>query len=543
MPIARLGILGPTLLVLATCSSNQGGRQFFALDDDASGVVESVDNVANLTVVSKDPNDLRAEYRAGFVQGKLQRRSIRSARDNDWDQAYLTDPGHGFPRQPGPTPAELDLAARILNRNYDHLVETFLPGHEDAEERRKLTRLLFRMLGVYHGATRETPADLDFSGAWLPDGAYLTAQERALGYETDALTFMDVYFLNAYADLMDAVASSPELGAPVQRPGKCSAFLKRTGDDVVLTHNTWNGFLAQSMAMTLFVNGDLLVVNASTPGMLASGTDFGFNGKGILFNETTHRASTMAPRVESLWTLWRAALAEQFSASIDDFFRYLSLDQSGTYLNGYMLVDANRNETGLAEMSYRCFVFYRSAGGPYEVTSRSVDGGECSTEYDAEMVTPDYIMGINYPASIQVRTDLGSTDNRPARKRQLAELLPGVGGVEDAKSVITYTDPANPLSIFGRWDLGYGETPYPKMVPDGSIDAKVAAASMVRAASAVTGVLDVAAPTEGFWMRFGTAHVNGSPFVWSRSRWSWQKLRDVPDVVDGRFRRLPLHLR
>ncbi len=37
------------------------------------------------------------------------------------------------------------------------------------------------------------------------------------------------------------------------------------------------------------------------------------------------------------------------------------------------------------------------------MSSQSLDGGVCSTDYDAEMVTPDYLMGINYPASLQVR--------------------------------------------------------------------------------------------------------------------------------------------
>jgi len=44
-------------------------------------------------------------------------------------------------------------------------------------------------------------------------------------------------------------------------------------------------------------------------------------------------------------------------------------------------------------------------------------------------------------------------------------------------------------------------------------------------------------------MLYGTAHVNGKPFIWSRSSWSWQKRRDVPDVLDGRFTYLKLNLR
>jgi hypothetical protein len=515
-------------------------RSFFALDQDASGVSEMVNNIASLTVVSKDDNELRAEYRAGFVQGKLQERTILSARDNTWDNAYLTDPDHSFPQQPGPTPAELEKAASILNENYNYFIK-YLKNTPDSDTAHKLSRLLFRMLGIYHGATLAEPANFDYSGSWLPDASYFQPGELTLEYETTSLTFMDVYFLNAFNDLTYVISYSLELGGAGISPGeKCSAFLKRTGDDVILTHNTWQGFLSQTMAMTLFVNDDFLTLNASNPGLIGSGTDFGYNNKGIMFNETTHRLSHTVTKTDALWIFWRATLAEQFSASIDDYFRYISLENSGTYLNGYMLVDSNNNETGLVEMSYQCFVFYRSSGGPYTVTTKP-DG--FSTAYDDGIVTPDYLMGINFPASLQVRADLQSKDNRPARRQQFTELLPGVTDVESAMTVITYTDPTNPLSIFGRWDLGYGETPYPKMIPDGSIDAKVATASMARSARELTGKLDVLSPAKGFWMLYGTAHVNGKPFIWSRSSWSWQKRRDVPDVLDGRFTYLKLNLR
>jgi hypothetical protein len=419
----------------------------------------------------------------------------------------------------------------------------------------QLKRLLFRMVGIYHGATQAQPQALDFSGNWLPDTGYFKQEELTLGYETPGMTFMDVYYLNAYNDLGDVIEHSKDAGKPSpssalqtpikvsSRPEKCSAFLKRVGDDVILTHNTWQGFLAQTMTMTLAINGDLMTVNAASPGLITSGTDFGFNNKGLMFNETTHRMAYTEVKPDGLWIFWRAALAEQFSASIDDFYRYISLDNSGTYLNGYMLVDAKNNETGLVEMSHRCFVYYRSTGGAYSVTSKSLDGQPCSTDYDAEMVTADHMMGINYPASIQVRTDLQSTDNRPARRRQFTQLLPGVVDVPTAKAVISYTDPVNPLSINGRWDLGYGETAYPKIIPDGTIDAKVASTAMTRSFMKLTGTLDLRAKSDGFWMRYGTASVNDSPFVWSQSAWKWQKRRDVPDRVEGKFTLMQLHLK
>jgi hypothetical protein len=536
--------------MLSTCADGGepvSNRTVFTLDADASGVIETINNIVNMTVVSRDANDLKAEYRAGFVQGKLQGKTILSARDNNWDIAYLTDPSHSFPKQHGPTLAELQKTAAILNGNYNGFITHLRNPATDAVVAYRLKRLLFRMLGIYHGATLAQPATLDFAGDWLPDGSFFRPEELDLGYETAGLSFMDLYLLNAFSDVMDVISFSPELApgriTTVDYPDKCSAFLKRTGGEVILTHNTWDGFLSQTMAQTLAVNGDLVTLNAVNPGIIGSNTDFGFNNKGMMFNETTHRASKGQAKPNGLWMFWRAALAEQFSASIDDFFRYISLDNTGTYLNGYMLVDANTNETGLVEMSYRCFVYYRSSGGAYTVSCQSLDSGVCSTDYDAEMVTPDYLMGINYPASLQVRSDLLSTDNRPARRRQFKELLPTVTDLETAKAVITYTDPLNPLSIFGRWDLGYGETDYPKQIPDGSFDSKVGSTAMVRSFMGLSGGLDTSAPSTGFWMLYGTPTVNGAPFIWSQSSWKWQRLRDVPDRLDGSFTLMPLYLR
>jgi hypothetical protein len=534
---------------LETCPSCGGStnRTTYRLDAHASGVIETINNIVNLTVASKDENDLKAEYRAGFVQGKLQGKTIISARDNAWDNAYLTDPGHSFPRQIGPTKDELETAAGFLKTNYEFFYHYVTHTAKGTDTAHSLKRLLFRMLGIYHGATLSRPADLNFSGAWLPDSSYLLT----LGYETSQLTFMDVYFLNAYCDLMDVISKSLENKHVVEltyrRSDKCSAFMKRYGDEIILTHNTWSGFLSQTMTQTFAVNGDMWTLNASTPGLIGSSTDFGYNNKGIMFNETTHRLNINKAKADGLWIFWRATLAEQFSRSIDDFFQAISLDNTATYLNGYMVVDANNNETGLVEMSYRGFIFYKQKPGEdYIITTRIVPESPDDTfskEYDATMVTKDYLMGINFPASIQVRNDLDSTDNRPARHKQFEALLPIVVDVETAKTVITYTDPKNPLSIFGRWDLGYGTTDYPKQIPDGSIDSKVVCTSMVHSFMKLSGVLDTMSSHTGFWMLYGTAHVHGAPFVWSQSSWKWQELRDVPDRLDGMFTLTRLHLR
>ncbi len=130
-----------------------------------------------------------------------------------------------------------------------------------------------------------------------------------------------------------------------------------------------------------------------------------------------------------------------------------------------------------------------------------------------------------------------------ARGQQFLKFLPGIKDIEGAKALLTYTDPENPLSIYGRWDLGYGETSYPKTVPDGSIDAKVASTQMVEAAMQMSGELDTNSPLNAFWMKFVTAKVNGKPFIWSESQWKEQSIRDVPDRVDGKYQLLNMGIK
>lgn len=532
------------LLVFAGCGgggdSPQSNLTVFTLSDNAKGCIETVDNILNMTVVSKDENVLKAEYTAGFIQGKLQKNVILSTRDNFWDMSYLLDPSHSFPKQIPPSPNEILKVQRLLEGNYIYTMN-YIRNQPSMVVANNLKRLVFRLLGIYHGTRLDSPASLDFSGQWLPDLFYFSSPELVLGYETPSLTFMDLYYINSFSDVMDVISFSQGGVSLRDRVSKCSAFVKKTAGDIFITHNSWFGFLAQSMAVNLYVNDTFMTFNAISPGQVGSATDFGYNNKGIMFNETTHHATRSNARSDRLWMFWRATLAEQFSGSLDDYYNYVSLENSGTYMNGYMIVDAKTKEIGLVEMSDSSFVFFKPDGsGGYNVITKP-DGR--SKAYDVELVRGDSILGINYPASYQIQNDLQAVDTRPARRMQFLVRIGGVNDIETSKALITYTDPNNPLSIYGRWDLGYGETPYPKTVPDGSIDAKAASASMIAYAMNLQGVLDLNSPNKSFWMKYGTPYVNGQPFIWSSSQWRGQKLRDVPDVVDGQYHLLNLYMR
>ena len=248
----------------------------FRLDANAAGYYERVDHIDNIGIAVTDPNPFAAEYKAGFIQGKLQKPVLAGTRDNQWDATALIEggPDHTIP----PSSDQMERAQALLVRNYAYTLD-YITQKADPTVREQLTRILFRLLGVYHGAILAEPAALDFSGDWLPALGTFALAEVALSYGTPSVTFMDLYYLNASPDLGDALAASSV--------DKCSAFVKRTDSDIFLTHNTWASFLDQSMVVTYAINDTVLTFNAIYPGMIASSTDFGYNNHGIIFNETT----------------------------------------------------------------------------------------------------------------------------------------------------------------------------------------------------------------------------------------------------------------
>ncbi len=504
----------------------------YTLDDQSVGYAELDDNCWNFSITVTNENDIYAEYIAGFIQGKLQKDLIKSARDNTWTNNYYCDPTHSFPKGIRPTREERNIAQNILSENYKSLC--YFIKNSDSKYAIFFKRLLFRMLGIYHAIIYESPQTFPIS-EWLPTLDTFQPEELVLKYGTNSITFMDVYFINAQEDLQDVISNKMNNSSTIQnKSDHCSAFLKRMPDgEIYMTHNCWSGFLSQTHTISYCINGTFITQNTYCPGEFGSNTDFGFNGNGICFNETTHLADHIEPKIEGIWLCWRAAAAEIFSDSIDQFYQILSCDNTGTYLSGYMVMDVKTNETALIEMSYKRFVYFKSSGAKYDVID-SIDGLQTEDDYDKELICEEYIFGINYPVSYKVVDDLVSRDNRPMRRIQFKNNIHSVVDIHTTKKLITYTDPEEPLSIYGRWDLGYGTTDYPKTVPDGSIDAKACSSSMIR--QFLNNFKKKPSKTSNkvsFWMKYGTPTINGYPFIWSKSQWKGQLLNNIPDKVDG----------
>lgn len=529
----------------------------FVLDEYTCGFAQCIDNNWNFAIYAQNPNIsiYQNEYNAGYVQGKVQGNAmIAATRNNSWKNFLI-----------GATPQDnlnvdvhpeyLTASAESLIQNYNYTYDV-LSGKQDDPMYRNITRLVFRMLGIYDGAAGNEPRK-NVALADLALSAFDAAQLK-LGYDSDPLTYMDVIFINMQYDLFDAIGDKIGLvmGYGTAKKAKnaadqsdhCTAFTKMMPDhNVFWTHNSWCCFWAQSCAVTYVIGDDFVTQNANCPGQFGSNTDFGFNGNGIGFNETTHVDLYDKTKLDGIFLAYRSAAAEQFSHSIQEFYDYCKLDNTGTYLNGYHLVDANTGEIGLLDMSYNRFVLFVCDGKEVKLTD-STGYVPTHLDYDHHLITPTHVFGVNQPVSWWVGYELESMNLRPMRRNQLWARIHTVNDIETAKDLITYTEDREPLSVYGRWDLGYGTTEMARMRPDGSVDAKAGSAELIRETlKNLSRVPDINGTKTSFWMKFGTAHVQQLPFIWSQSPWADMKQDEsvdfVPDALDGRWNRVKMFMK
>lgn len=520
----------------------------YVLDEFTKGYSQCVDNCWNYAFYAQNPNVsiYQNEYNAGYVQGKVQGLDLlKATRDNSWKNFLVgSTPQDAISIEV--KPEYLDACGAALVKNYDYTYQWALERRDDNLVK-GIIRLMFRMFGIFEGAN-SLPARKDVAYEDLALGK-MAPEQLELGAGDAPLSFLDVFFLNAQYDLFDAVGDKIGLvmgyGTAQKKDGRekpdhCTAFTKKMPDgNVFWTHNSWCCFWAQSCAVTYVIGEDFVTQNANCPGQFGSNTDFGFNGKGIGFNETTHVDLYDKTRVEGVWLAWRSAAAEQFAGSIKEFYDYCSLDNTGTYLNGYQIVDSNTGEIGLLDMSYNRFVLFVSDGKKITMTD-STGYKPTFLDYDHHLITPTHIFGVNQPVSWWVGYELESMNLRPMRRNQLWERIDTVRDIESAKALVTYTAEREPLSIYGRWDLGYGTTELPRIRPDGSVDAKACSTQMIKDVLAnLSRKPSIDGKKTSFWMKFGTAAINQTPFIWSRSKFADMKQPEeadfVPDALDGRF--------
>ena len=527
----------------------------FTLDEYTCGFAQCIDNNWNYAIYAQNPNVsiYQNEYNAGYVQGKVQTGDvIRATRNNSWKNFLIgSTPQNALSVEVKPEYLEACGKAVIENYNYTY---DYVVSRADDPKIQMIIRLMFRQLGIYDGATDAKPRqnvtlqDLDLRS--YPE------DQQVLAIDCAPLTLLDVIFINSQYDLFDCVGD--QIGLVMgygtahkltskDKPDHCTAFTKIMPDgNVFWTHNSWCCFWSQSCAITYCIGKDFVTQNANCQGQFGSNTDFGFNGNGIGFNETTHVDLYDKTKIKGIWLTYRSAAAEQFAHTIDEFYDIISIDNTGSYLNGYHLVDANTGEIGLVEMSYNRFVLFKSDSKT--LTLKDSTGYQPTRlDYDHHLISPTHIFGVNQPVYWWVGYELESMNLRPMRRNQLWERLDTVQDIETAKDLITYTEDREPLSIYGRWDLGYGTTEMPRTRPDGSVDAKAFSRELINEVlSNLSRKPSINGEKTSFWMKYGTAHIRQTPFVWSKSQFADMKQSEdvdfVPDALDGRWNRVKMFM-
>lgn len=541
----------------------------YVLNQYTKGYSQCIDNNWNFAIYAQDPtvSIYQNEYNAGYVQGKIQGNAmIKATRNNTW-RWYVLDEGPGANSVTPPAGA-VEQAVKALTDNYNYMTD-YVEKKQGDRHIQGLIRLMYRMLGIYHGAAdKEALKDVTFDNLKMSN---MTPDELKMNSGDEPLTFIDIYFLNAQMDLWDAIGK--ELGIDFNdieksdkehtlqtkedlermskddrlKPGRCSGFVTRLDNGEILwSHTSWCCFFAQSCAVTYVIGEDFLTQNSFCPGQFGSNTDFGFNGHGIGFNETTETYFYNESKTLGLWLTWRAAAAEAFATSIDDFYDYVSLDNTGTYLNAYMLVDAYRGEFGLIDMSYARFALFKGDGK--NLTVKDSTGYEPNfLDYDSHMISPSHVLGCNIPIYKRIWRELQTIDGAPKRRYQLYRHIGSVRTMDDAKHLITYNGDLEPISIAGRWDKNYGTSEFLRYQPHGSIDAKVFGTEEIKQ---VLASLSMKPSKDGaktsFWMRFGSVKLDGTPFIWSDSIWAKFKQPEevdfIPDAIDGAWNRVKLFM-
>ena len=541
----------------------------YVLNEYTKGYSQCIDNNWNFAIYAQNPtvSIYQNEYNAGYVQGKIHGNAmIKATRNNTW-RWYVLDEGPGANSVTPPAGA-VEQAVKALTDNYNYMTD-YVEKKQGDRHIQGLIRLMYRMLGIYHGAAdKEALKDVTFDNLKMSN---MTPDELKMNSGDDPLTFIDIYFLNAQMDLWDAIGK--ELGIDFNdveksgkehtlqtkedlermskddrlKPGRCSGFVTRLDNGEILwSHTSWCCFFAQSCAVTYVIGEDFLTQNSFCPGQFGSNTDFGFNGHGIGFNETTETYFYNESKTLGLWLTWRAAAAEAFATSIDDFYDYVSLDNTGTYLNAYMLVDAYRGEFGLIDMSYARFALFKGDGK--NLTVKDSTGYEPNfLDYDSHMISPSHVLGCNIPIYKRIWRELQTIDGAPKRRYQLYRHIGGVQTMDDAKNLITYNGDLEPISIAGRWDKNYGTSEFLRYQPHGSIDAKVFGTEEIKQ---VLASLSMKPSKDGaktsFWMRFGSVKLDGTPFIWSDSIWAKFKQPEevdfIPDAIDGAWNRVKLFM-
>jgi hypothetical protein len=215
---------------------------------------------------------------------------------------------------------------------------------------------------------------LDFNDATTPFGQQLMNQRRLLQgmaegwmarYEREnpanissALNLTHIYMIS-YVTELETLANKFNLEARQLPPAMiqalrlakkpslhCSAFVKRTADDVFLAHDTWSVYNCMLRQLKTYrPTTDTFVTMSTYPGSISSIDDWYTTSHGLAVTETTNGlvSDTLFPKIlpNAVSEFNRVMIANFVATTPKQWFTLFACNNSGTYNNQYMVLDAN----------------------------------------------------------------------------------------------------------------------------------------------------------------------------------------------------------
>jgi len=298
----------------------------------------------------------------------------------------------------------------------------------------------------------------------------------------------------------------------------CSAFVKRTEDDMFFAHNTWFGYPVMSSFYKVselngFGAGATRFSQSTFPGMLFGGQDFLIlNNNQVLVSTTNvvlNDESLKDLDAESVPGFMRFLAAMRQTQNPLDFLQMTSWFNSGTYNNQWMLTDLNALHGNSKDK-----LFYVADQSPKDVYYTDESETLAQKGYWASYNRP-YFKSVyeefGFPEAVKAYGNEYSYENC-ARAKIFRREAPSISSMESLQKLMTYnqfeTDPLSNgspmLTIAARGDLMSNYTCHMACYLEGALDAKITNISL----ASDLKMLGIASPT----------HVDQPVFRWTLDR-------------------------
>lgn len=332
------------------------------------------------------------------------------------------------------------------------------------------------------------------------------------------VTPMDLHMMNAVTDVYDLSEikqnkQGPRTsGAPspihitLRSRGHCSALVRATGSDLIVSHSTWAGFstmvrVLKTYTMPLSGAATISMAMSATPGVIVSGDDFYvLSPSRLVVTETTMNVfdSDLYSLININSTLsWvRTVIASRLANDGQSWVQIFHMYDSYTYNNQWMVIDMKRFNPQTEELHEGTLTISESAfGGHWLVEDVTNALRPTSKGYWASYNSPyfsEIYMAMRYDYVAGLYGEIFTSDKCP-RARIFQRDAPKTVDAKTVGNLVRsnnwQTDnlsggyPSGALA--SRFDLKGGpETPgflegYFDMSAHGSTDGKVTSAKML----------------------------------------------------------------